>query len=165
MARDAVDRIIDQWRAERPELDVSAKAVTGRIVRLASIIQSRFDDAFRAERLRDGDYGVLVALRRSGAPFELTPTELARSQMMTSGGMTAVIDRLEGRGLVERAPNPTDRRGSLVRLSADGRAVVERTMARHVEVEAELVSGLSKRERDDLVRGLRALLLAIDDPG
>ena len=165
MSRDAVDRIIEQWRTERPDLDVSAKAVTGRILRLASVIERRFDGAFGAEGLRDGDYGVLVALRRSGAPFELTPTDLARSQMMTSGGMTAVIDRLERRGLVARAPNPSDRRGSLVRLTADGRAVVERTMARHVEVEREIVSGLSKRERDDLVRGLRSLLLAIDESG
>lgn len=165
MPEDAVDRIIDQWRRERPDLDVSGKGVTGRILRLASIIDRRFAEVFAEEGLKDGDYGVLVALRRSGPPYELTPTDLARSQMMTSGGMTAVIDRVERRGLVDRAPNPADRRGSLVRLTADGRAVVERAMARHVEAERGIVSGLATRERDQLARLLRSLLLAIDEPG
>lgn len=162
MQPDAVDRILEQWRRERPDLDVAAKAVTGRILRLAAIFERRYRAAFASEGLKEGDYGGLVALRRSGPPFELTPTDLARSQMMTSGGMTAVIDRLERRGLVERAPNPSDRRGSLVRLTREGRAVIERTMERHVEVERELVAALAKRERDDLVRGLRSLLLALD---
>jgi DNA-binding MarR family transcriptional regulator len=159
---DAVDRIVEQWRAELPELDVTAKSVTGRIVRLAGIFERRYCEAFAGEGLKEGDYGCLVALRRSGEPFELTPTELARSQMITSGGMTAAIDRLERRGLVARIPNPTDRRGTLVRLTTDGRAVVERAMRRHVEVERELIAGLTERERDDLVGGLRSLLLAVE---
>ena len=162
MQADAVDRILDQWRRERPDLDVTAKAVTGRIVRLAAIIDRRYREVFASEGLKEGDYGGLVALRRSGAPYELTPTELARSQMMTSGGMTSVIDRLERRGLVARAPNPADRRGSLVRLTPEGRSLIERAMERHVEVEQELIASLSNRERDDLVRGLRSLLLTLD---
>ena len=162
MDADAVDAIIGQWRAERPDLDVSGKEVTGRILRLAAIIERRFAEVFAAEGLKEGDYGVLAALRRSGAPFELTPTDLARSQMMTSGGMTAAIDRLEQRGFVERVSNPADRRGLLVRLTREGRKVIERAMARHVEAERELVGVLTRRERDDIVRGLRALLLAHD---
>lgn len=162
MAADAVDRIIQQWRAERPDLDVTAKGVTGRIGRLAAIFERRYREVFAGEGLKEGDYGGLVALRRSGAPYELTPTDLARSQMMTSGGMTAVIDRLAGRRFVERVPNPHDRRGSLVRLTPEGRALVERAMERHVEVERELVAALDKRERDELVRLLRSLLLAVD---
>jgi DNA-binding MarR family transcriptional regulator len=163
MRGDAVDRILEQWRHERPDLDPSAKAITGRILRLASIIERRFQAAFAEDGLKDGDYGVLVALRRSGDPFELTPTALARSQMMTSGGMTAVIDRLERRALVRRLPNPDDRRGSLIRLTTDGRAAVDRAMARHVEAEHALVASLSRRERNELIPLLRSLLLAVDE--
>src|ERR1044072_9596474 len=89
---DAVDEIVAQWRRERPDLDPAAKAVAGRIVRLASLFHQAYATAFGALGLNDGDYGVLAALRRAGAPFELTPTELARQRMMTSGGMTAAID-------------------------------------------------------------------------
>lgn len=160
---DAVDRIIGQWLRERPDLDPTAKAVTGRIVRLASLIQRRFAEVFSDLGLGEGDYGLLAALRRSGEPFQLTPTQLARAQMMTSGGMTAVIDRLERQSLVRRVPNPDDRRGSLVRLSAKGRRTIDEAMALHATVEHELVSGLTKREREQLGGLLRALLVSLDD--
>lgn len=159
---DAVDRIIEQWRVERPELDPSAKAITGRVVRLASIFQRRFGEAFAELDLSEGDYGVLIALRRSGEPFELTPTELARARMMTSGGMTAVIDRLDRRALLERLPNPADRRGSIVRLTAAGRSVIDRAMEVHTEVEHDLVAALEDRDRDQLASLLRTLLHSSD---
>ena len=109
---DAVDRIVEQWREERPDLDPSGKAITGRIVRLANLLQRRFSAAFDELGLSDGDYGLLVPLRRAGAPHELTPTALARTRMITSGGLTPALDRLEKRGWIERRPNPADRRGS-----------------------------------------------------
>src|SRR5687768_834681 len=116
---DAVDRIIEQWRRERPDLDPSAKAITGRVTRLQRLISESFaDEAFGPHGLNGADYGILATLRRAGRPYELTPTQLARQQMVTSGGMTAMLDRLQGRGLLERAPNPEDRRGSIVRLTA-----------------------------------------------
>jgi DNA-binding MarR family transcriptional regulator len=155
---DAVDRIIDQWQVERPDLDPSAKAITGRIVRLASIFQRRFGEAFADLDLSEGDYGVLVALRRAGDPFELTPTELARARMMTSGGMTAVIDRLERRGFLERLPNPSDRRGSIVRLTGEGRSVIDRAMEAHTSVEHELVATLGDKDRARLASLLSELL-------
>lgn len=161
---DAVDRIVQQWQAERPDLDPSAKGITGRIVRLASIFQRCFGDAFAELDLTEGDYGVLVALRRSGDPFELTPTELARARMMTSGGMTAVIDRLERRGRLERLPNPADRRGSIVRLTTEGRAVIDQAMEIHTAVEHELVAALADQDREHLASLLRNLLQS-NDPG
>jgi DNA-binding MarR family transcriptional regulator len=161
---DAVDRIIEQWKVERPDLDPSAKAVTGRIVRLASIFQRRFGEAFTHLELTEGDYGVLVALRRSGDPFELTPTELARTRMMTSGGMTAVIDRLDRRGLLERLPNPADRRGSIVRLTGEGRSVIDRAMEAHTAVEHELIAALDDQDRDRLA-SLLGNLLRSNEPG
>lgn len=159
---DAVDAIVGQWRRERPDLDASAKHVTGRIIRLASLFQAAYADAFGPLGLNDGDYGVLAALRRAGTPNRLTPSDLARHQMMTSGGMTAAIDRLERKGLVTRLPNPNDRRGSLVELTDDGRSVVDRAMELQAEVESRLVGALRPSERKTLEQLLRKLLLDVD---
>jgi DNA-binding MarR family transcriptional regulator len=159
---DAVDTIAGQWRRERPDLDVTAKQVTGRIIRLASLFQAAYAEAFAPLGLNEGDYGVLAALRRAGAPNRLTPSDLARHQMMTSGGMTAAIDRLERKGLVSRLPNPNDRRGSLVQLTDGGRRVVDRAMELQVGAERRLVGGLNATERKTLERLLRKLLLSVD---
>jgi len=159
---DAVDAIVDEWRRERPELDPSAKHITGRIVRLASLFQQSYGDAFAEIGLQNGDYGVLAALRRAGVPFQLTPTDLARHRMMTSGGMTAAIDRLERKGLVARLPNPSDRRGNLVKLTDDGRRIVDAAMNVHADVEHRLVAGLDEHECEALQQLLRKLLTSVD---
>jgi DNA-binding MarR family transcriptional regulator len=160
--RDAVDAIVEQWRAERPDLDPSAKGVTGRIVRLAARFQQAYGETFAPLHLNDGDFGVLATLRRAGPPFELTPTELARHRMITSGGMTAALDRLERKGWLARSPNPADRRGSLVRLTDDGRAIIDEAMARHSATELQLVAGLDADERAQLSALLRKLLLSLE---
>jgi DNA-binding MarR family transcriptional regulator len=161
---DAVDRIIQQWRRERPDLDPSAKAVTGRIVRLNGILQRRMDQAFARHGVTGGAYGILVALRRSGAPFELTPSELTRHLMVTTGGMTSMIDRLERQGLVTRRPNPADRRGVLVRLTDEGRSIVDAAMADLSALEHDVTAGLSTEQRDELARLLRVLLVSLEGP-
>jgi DNA-binding MarR family transcriptional regulator len=165
-AGDAVDAIVAQWRRERPDLDPSAKHITGRIVRLASLFQHAFEQdkqsAFAEYGLKESDFGVLAPLRRAGEPFELTPTELARHRMITSGGMTAALDRLEQKGLIVRVPNPDDRRGSLVRLTADGRRVIDASMELHAEVEHKLVAPLDEDDARELQRILRQLLLAME---
>jgi len=161
-AGDAVDGIIEQWRRERPDLDPSGKAITGRIIRLASLFQQVNSDAFGPLGLNDGDYGVLATLRRTGDPYELTPSELARQRMMTSGGMTVALDRLERKGMLTRSPNPADRRGSLVRLTPAGLALINQAMERHAETEQRLIEALSDAERKKLADLLRKLLLAID---
>lgn len=159
---DAVDVIVEQWREQRPDLDSRAKEVTGRIVRLASLFQQAYSRTFEPLGLHDGDYGVLAPLRRVAAPHQLTPTELAKHRMMTSGGMTAALDRLERKGLVARVPNPDDRRGSLVRLTDSGREVIDEAMKQHVLTEQRLVSGLDEAERAQLRVLLRKLLQSID---
>jgi DNA-binding MarR family transcriptional regulator len=161
---DAVDRIIGQWRRERPDLDPSAKEITGRIVRLSGIFQAAYREAFAPLGVHDGDYGILVALRRTGAPYALTPSALARERMMTSGGMTAALDRLERKGLVERRPNPGDRRGSLVALTDDGRSVVDAAMAVHTDTEHRLVAAIDAKQRAQLGSLLAKLLTAVDPP-
>ena len=161
---DAVDAIVEQWRRERPDLDPSAKHVAGRVVRLATLFLQAYGQALAPAGIDLGGYGVLAALRRAGAPFELTPTELARQRLMTSGGMTALIDRLERRGLVSRSPNPNDRRGSLVRLTEDGRAVVDEAMQLHEQAEHRQLDALDDDERRQLAVLLRKLLLSVDGP-
>jgi DNA-binding MarR family transcriptional regulator len=159
---DAVDVIVDEWLRERPDLDPMAKEITGRIIRLASLFQREYAATFAPLGLNEGDYGVLAPLRRAGVPFELTPTELTKHRMMTSGGMTAALDRLERKGLLVRVPNPADRRGSLVRLTDAGRTVIDEAMAQHVLVEQRLVSGLDQHEQRHLRDVLRKLLRAVD---
>ena len=141
---------------------MTAKAVTGRVVRLADIFHQRFAEAFRTVGVSDGVYGVLAALRLAGDPYRLTPSELTKSLMVTSGGMTAIIDRLEQQGYVERMPNPTDRRGVLVGLTAAGATLADRAMEAHAAVENELVAELSGQEQEQLARLLRRLLVAVD---
>jgi len=160
---DAVDIIVEEWKRERPDLDASAKEVTGRIVRLASWFQQAYSDTFQPLGLNDGDYGVLAPLRRAGEPYELTPTELARHRMMTSGGMTAALDRLERKGFIDRLPNPADRRGSIVRLTDEGRTIINEAMSQHVQTEERLTAVLDRDERRQLSALLRKLLGAIEE--
>jgi DNA-binding MarR family transcriptional regulator len=159
---DAVDAIVEQWRTERPDLDATAKHITGRIIRLAALLQAAYANVFAPLGLNEGDYGVLATLRRAGAPYRLTPTDLARHQMMTSGGMTAALDRLERKGLVTRLPNPNDRRGSLIELTAEGRNVINTAMELHVDAESRFVHVLSAAERKTLEQLLRKLVLSVE---
>ena len=112
--------------------------------------------------LNDGDYGLLAALRRAGGSFQLTPTELARHMMMTSGGTTAAIDRLERKGFAVRVPNPADRRGSLVRLTDAGREVIDEAMTQHVQTEHRLVATLDEQEQAQLRILLHKLFSTVD---
>jgi DNA-binding MarR family transcriptional regulator len=159
---DVVDGIVAEWERERPELDVRAKHMTGRILRLASIFQHAYADSFEPLGLNEGDYGVLAPLRRAGNPYTLSPTALADHRMMTTGGMTKALDRLERKGFIERLPNPADRRGSLVRLTESGRVVVDEAMSRHTRVERELMSSLDESEQTQLTSLLRKVLAAVD---
>lgn len=157
---DAVDAIVAQWREERPDLDAEAKHVTGRVVRLAALFQQAFAEAFAPLGINEGDYGILAPLRRVGPPYALSPTELARHRMITSGGMTPALDRLERKGLVARRPNPDDRRSNLVVLTDAGLAVVDEAMSVHAAAEQRLVAALDESERAALTGTLRRLLIA-----
>src|ERR1700760_4543339 len=125
---DGVDRIIEQWRTERPELDTGAMAIFGRIFRLARNGGEATEHAYAAYGIGRAEFDVLATLRRSGEPYRLSPGALAASMMLSSGGTTARLDRLEKAGLVERSPSPTDRRGVLVRLTPRGVAIVDQAV-------------------------------------
>jgi len=162
MQKDHVDKILEQWKRERPELDSSPVAVIGRISRIAGHLEKRLQDNYSRFDLNGGEFDVLASLRRAGAPHQLTPTELYNSLMITSGTMTARLDRLEKAGLIIREPNPVDRRGTLVTLTSRGLELMNRAYPEHLAHEESLLAALSSRERDTLARLLRKLLLSCE---
>ncbi len=150
-----MDEILEQWVRERPDLDASPIGLIGRLHRLADVLNAELRTVFAEEGLGDGDFDVLVTLRRHGSPYELTPSELGASTMVTSSAVTKRIDRLERRGLVTRAVSEADARSRRIRLTEDGLALVDRLMGRHVANEARLVSGFTAEERAQLADLLR----------
>ncbi|GGK38705.1 MarR family winged helix-turn-helix transcriptional regulator [Nocardia camponoti] len=143
---DAVDAIADQWRTERPDLDLTAMAVFGRLGRLLTVATARIEAVFNAHGLRAGEFDVLAALRRSGAPFELTPSVLADTLMSSRAGMTGRLDRLEAAGLVARTADRVDRRAVRVALTDEGRALVDEVVAAHTRNETAMLSPLTAEE-------------------
>lgn len=160
--QDAVDRIVAQWAAERPELDTGAMAVIGRIHRVADLLDHALRPPFAAVGLGNGDFDVLATLRRSGAPYRLTPGELTATMMVTSGAVTKRVDRLEAAGLVTRSVAEHDARGRLIELTPAGVALVDRLVEQHWANEERLLAPLDVDERAALVSALRKLLLALD---
>ena len=158
-----VQRVVDQWQRERPDLDVAAMATLSRLWRFARLADAEVDRNFAAHDLQPGWFDVLSTLRRAGEPFELTPTQLLESAMLSSGGMTKRLDRLADAGLVERRPDPGDRRGVLVRLTDHGREVADRAVEAHIALEERLLSALGERERATLDRLLTKLLAGAGD--
>ena len=154
---DHVDDIVAQWNRERPDVDVTAMAIIGRITRLNQMIRPRLDAVFAAHDLESWEFDVLATLRRNGAPHQLTPGELLQSMMITSGAMTNRITRLENRGLVERIASPTDGRQVLVTLTDGGREKVDAALVDHAANESDIISVLSPRQQDQLVKLLRTL--------
>lgn len=155
---DAVDELIDQWSRERPDLDLAPMATIGRLGRVLAHIAAAVEAVFEAHGLTTADFDVLATLRRSGAPFALRPTDIARQLMLSPAGMTSRLDRLESAGLVDRSLDPDDRRSWIVSLTDLGRSTVDVAVADHVANEARLLEPLSAGQRVALDRGLRALL-------
>lgn len=162
---DHVDRVLAQWAAQRPDLDVSPMAVIGRLTRAERRIGAELARTFAEHELDRASFDVLATLRRSDPPHRLTPTQLMRSAMVTSGAITQRLDRLEARGLVVRAPNEADGRGTHVSLTDAGRALIDRALPDHVATEERLLAGLDDAERDALASTLRRLLLALEADG
>jgi DNA-binding MarR family transcriptional regulator len=151
---------LGQWLVQRPELDCSGLDVVARVQDLAKILRRNENDALEAMGLKMWEYDVLSALRRQGAPFQMPATELARESLLSSGAMTNRIDRLEDRGLVEREPDPDDRRGVLVELTEAGRALVDKAIEARLGVANAQLANLTGRERRAISSGLRKIHLA-----
>ncbi|MFE5733582.1 MarR family winged helix-turn-helix transcriptional regulator [Streptomyces sp. NPDC056528] len=158
-AHDPVDAITDQWAAVRPDLDTVPMAVFGRIFRLADTMGDRVGKAYAPHGMARGEFDVLATLRRSGKPYTLSPRELSATLMITTGGMTGRLDRLERAGLLSRNPDPNDRRGLRVTLSERGRELVDLAVVDGLaEQRAALEAALDAEEAERLAGLLRKLL-------
>ncbi len=159
MKLDWVDKIAQQWRREKPGLDLLPMEIVGRLTGAVTLIRrDRLEPFFARHGLQVGEFDVLASLRRAGVPYRLTPTDLYESLMMSSGGMTNRIDRLEKQGFVERKPNPNDRRGTLVGLTQSGLELVDSLIGRHIDNEKNILSRLDEAEQVEFNRLLTKLL-------
>lgn len=159
---DEVDQIVAAWQQQRPDLDVAPLAVLSRISRLAHHLDKARAAAFEAHDLESWEFDVLAALRRAGSPFCLSPSELLRQTMVTSGTMTNRIDRLSTSRLVTRQPDPTDGRGVLVQLTAEGLARVDAALSDLLTREQSILGTLTLEERVALADLLRTLIAPFD---
>lgn len=156
---DRAAHAVEQWRRERPDLDPSPMIVLGRLQETALVIaRDRLNPLFARYGLQPGEFDVLATLRRSGAPYALTPTALYDAAMISSGSMTNRIDRLEKAGWVERRPNPADGRGTLVALTPAGLALIDDAVVAHVGNQQRALSALSDAEQRQLAKLLGKLL-------
>jgi DNA-binding MarR family transcriptional regulator len=157
--RDEVDAVVEAWARERPDLDVAPMRVLSRVTRLARHLDRQRAAAFSAHGLETWEFDVLAALRRAGAPNQLSPGQLVRETMVTSGTMTNRVDRLAARGLVHRELHPGDKRGVLVRLTDAGRTAVDAALADLLQAERALLAGLAEDDQHQLAQTLRRLLV------
>lgn len=159
---DHVDRILAQWSRERPDLDVAPMGLLGRFGRLRAHLAREIERVLAEHGLSRASFDVLATLRRSGAPYRLSPGDLLAATMVTSGTMTNRIDQLEKTGMVERVQNPDDGRSVLVGLTPKGLAVVDEAVTAHVENQHRLVEALSPAECQELDSLLRKLLATFE---
>lgn len=153
---------VQQWAQERPDLPSLPMAVFGRISEASErVLREHMNPLFADAGLQPGEFDVLATLRRSGEPFMLSPTRLYEATMISSGGMTNRLDRLEKAGLVERQPDPNDRRGKLIALTERGRAVIDETIGLHVANEVRLLETLSPSEQETLNELLAKLIAGL----
>ncbi len=154
----------DQWQKEWPEINSLPMLTLGRLAEVsARIMQQKLEPFFAEHGLHPGEFDVLATLRRSGDPYALTPTQLYEATMVSSGGMTNRIDRLEKAGLVERRKNPNDRRGVIVALTTDGFNKITQLIPKHVENEQRILAAMSSDELQQLNKLTEKLLASLED--
>jgi DNA-binding MarR family transcriptional regulator len=159
---DRADIAIGQWARERPDLPALPMAVFGRLSDAVELVmRDHMNPLFAEAGLQPGEFDVLATLRRSGEPYMLSPTKLYEAAMISSGGMTNRLDRLERAGFVERRPDPHDRRGKLIALTEAGKRVIDETIGRHVANEERLLAALSSKEQEQLNQLLKKLIAAL----
>jgi DNA-binding MarR family transcriptional regulator len=161
MERDEVDELVEAWHRERADLDLAPVEVFSRVSRLARLLDKARRDAFSAHRIETWEFDVLAALRRAGKPYQLTPGALLRQTLVTSGTMTNRVDRLAERGLVERSPDPRDRRGVLVGLTTAGKRTVDGAFESLLTRERALLEHLPEDEHAQLAALLKRLMVPL----
>ncbi|AFY92113.1 MarR family winged helix-turn-helix transcriptional regulator [Chamaesiphon minutus] len=163
MNADPVDAILAQWQRERPDLDASPMGVIGRMARLSKHLERSVQATVAEFELNLGEFDVLATLRRSGHPYQLSPTDLFNAMMVSSGTMTHRIDRLERAEWVKRIPDPNDRRGTLILMTNEGLSLIDRAVAAHVANAHHMLRALETSEREMLALLLRKLLISFEE--
>ncbi|MGV9886254.1 MarR family winged helix-turn-helix transcriptional regulator [Streptomyces sp. NPDC003395] len=164
--RDPVDTIIEQWATVRPDLDTRAMEVFGRIYRLARTMGDRMEKAYARFGISRGEFDVLATLRRAGEPYTLSPRQLSATLMLTTGGMTGRLDKLERAGLLRRSPDPHDRRGLQVTLTDEGLRLIDEAVGAGLAVQTEAVTAaLDDEQAGHLADLLRELLAGAERSG
>ena len=159
---DRASMAVEQWRRERPDLPSLPMALFGRLSEASErVLREHMNPLFAAVGLQPGEFDVLATLRRAGEPFMLSPTRLYEATMISSGGMTSRLDRLEKASLIERRPDPNDRRGKLIALTDRGKLVIDEAIGRHVANEERLLSALTRAEQEQLSALLEKLIAAL----
>jgi DNA-binding MarR family transcriptional regulator len=162
MAEDQVDRMVSEWASAAPGLDVSVLQVIGRLLRTAERTEQRLAAALEPLGLSYPDFDVINTLRRRNDPDGTQPRDLARSALITSGAMTARLDRLVVAGLVQRDADPDDRRAIRVRLTRKGERLATRALDAVLAVDTEVLAPLSERQRTALAAALKRILLPLE---
>lgn len=163
MRHDHVDFIQSQWAKEKPQLDTTPMGIVGRISRISRHLDQHLQKNYTKFGLNGGEFDVLASLRRSGSPYQLTPTQLFNALMLSSGAMTNRLDRLEEVGLIKRAPNPNDRRGILVTLTKEGLTLMDEAYPAHIANEQQMLAALTEDEKEAITALLRKLLLSFEE--
>ena len=158
MQQDSFDRVLEEWQQERPDLDMAPIGIVGRLYRLGRLVEDFYLESTRPYGLKPGDFFVLSELRRAGAPYLLSPSQLCRVLVLSSGGMTKQLDRLEVAGWIDREPDPADRRGRKVRLTNAGLALIDEALKEHIDNEHLLLGEVSLAQRDEVTASLRKLI-------
>ncbi|MCX4029093.1 MarR family transcriptional regulator [Endozoicomonas sp. SM1973] len=158
MKKDHVDLVLEQWQQQRPDLDANPMAIFGRLSRMNSIVEPKIKAVLKSYGLTLAEFDVLAALKRGGQP--LTPTTLYNTTMLTSGAMTARLDKLEQRGFIQRQPSATDRRSLLIELTEAGLQLVDTAVVAHVENEQQMLACFSEEEKEQLAKLMKIWLLA-----
>jgi DNA-binding MarR family transcriptional regulator len=160
--RDSVERMVHEWRRERPELDASPLRIQGRVLRLSAHLMRRIDQWLEPLGLGWEAFSLIVTLRRSGKPYEMRPTDILQESLLTSGAITNRIDRVAEMGLVKRYPDPDDRRSYLVKLTPAGKRLADKAIATHFAGVEGALDVLSRAEQDQLAGLLSKLLASLE---
>lgn len=162
---DRADKLLEQWNREKPELEhLDTAALIGRFALIGAHLDKHIQAHHKTAGLAKGEFDVLASLRRAGSPFVLSPTELYKTVMLTSGAMTNRLDRLENKGLIARIRHESDRRSMLVQLTPEGVALIDTLLQSHLDCEHELIHALNEEERQQLDALLKKWLAQFEAP-
>ena len=159
---DIIDELVLEWNKERPELDCDAMHIVGRLIKLGKALEKRASTALKGSGIHYTDLDVLATIRRSGKPYELSPKQLMASVLITSGAMTALLDRLTKLDLIYRSPDKKDGRIKLAGLTEKGKKVIDDAIVTRFAEASTSVENLSKKERDQLALLLKKLLAQLE---